>query len=33
MNHLNALAGTSTAQTGIIGVWLSPRAGTRKAGQ
>ncbi|HQJ08595.1 MAG TPA: alkaline phosphatase family protein, partial [Deltaproteobacteria bacterium] len=24
MNHLNALAGTSTAQTGIIGVWAQP---------
>lgn len=24
MNHLNALAGTSSAQTGIIGVWAQP---------
>lgn len=24
MNHLNALAGTSSAQTGIIGVWTQP---------
>lgn len=24
MNHLNALAGTSTAQTGVIGVWAQP---------
>ena len=24
MNHLNALAGTSTAQTGIVGVWAQP---------
>jgi hypothetical protein len=24
MNHLNALAGTSTAQNGIIGVWAQP---------
>ena len=24
MNHLNALAGTSTAQSGIIGVWAQP---------
>ena len=24
MNHLNVLAGTSTAQTGIIGVWAQP---------
>jgi len=24
MNHLNAMAGTSTAQTGIIGVWAQP---------
>jgi hypothetical protein len=25
MNHLNALAGTSTAQTGVIGVWAQPQ--------
>lgn len=25
MNHLNAMAGTSTAQTGIIGVWAQPQ--------
>jgi len=25
MNHLNAMAGTSTAQTGIIGVWAQPK--------
>jgi hypothetical protein len=24
MNHLNALAGTSTAQTGVLGVWAQP---------
>jgi predicted AlkP superfamily pyrophosphatase or phosphodiesterase len=24
MNHLNALAGTSTSQTGVIGVWAQP---------
>jgi predicted AlkP superfamily pyrophosphatase or phosphodiesterase len=24
MNHLNALAGTSSAQTGVIGVWAQP---------
>jgi predicted AlkP superfamily pyrophosphatase or phosphodiesterase len=24
MNHLNALAGTSTAQNGIVGVWAQP---------
>ncbi len=24
MNHLNAMAGTSSAQTGIIGVWAQP---------
>jgi len=26
MNHLNALAGTSSAQTGVIGVWGQPTA-------
>jgi hypothetical protein len=25
MNHLNAMAGTSSAQTGIIGVWAQPK--------
>jgi len=32
MNHLNALAGTSTGQTGIIGVWAQP-TGWQKNGK
>jgi hypothetical protein len=30
MNHLNALAGTSSAQTGIISVWAQPTGWTEK---
>jgi predicted AlkP superfamily pyrophosphatase or phosphodiesterase len=30
MNHLNALAGTSSAQTGIIGVWAQPTGWDKK---
>lgn len=30
MNHLNALAGTSSAQTGILGVWAQPTGWNEK---